>query len=155
MTSGVDVRRKKRRGGRRESGVVGICGSEGGLVCLQKWAAQLETSPNIAALLLPVPDQGGSDFWKYSQPASIYVNSCGLRTLTFSSHFYTAPVSRNLTSCRKGSCRIHAPDLQDSNPNQPLIIWGFEGFLRSIFIIECLLGFVLTACSNKSKIIMV
>lgn len=27
-------------GGRHESGVVGICGSEGDWVCLQKWAAQ-------------------------------------------------------------------------------------------------------------------
>lgn len=47
--------------GRRESGVVGICDSRG-LVCLQKWAAQLGTSPSKVALLLPVPDQGSSDF---------------------------------------------------------------------------------------------
>lgn len=150
------MRRKRRRGEVDVSlgwwGYVVL--KEAGYVCRSGQHSR-GTSPNIAALLLPVPDQGGSDFWKYSQPASIYVISCGLRTLTFSRHFFTAPVSRNSTSCRKGSCRIHAPDLQDSNPNWPLIIWDFEGFLRSIFIIECLLGFVLAACSNKSKIIMV
>lgn len=36
---------------------------------------------------------------------------------------------------------LHAPDLYDSNPSWPLIIWSFE----DIFITEYLLGLVLAA----------